>query len=71
MSRQAVSKHLAILQGANLVAVRYEGRSKLHYLNPVPIQEVVDRWVMPYRQDQVAALTRLKKALENDNGKHQ
>lgn len=67
MSRQAVSKHLAILESANLVVARFEGRAKLHYLNPVPIQEVVDRWVTPYRAAQVAALTRLKQALESND----
>lgn len=45
MSRQAVSKHLAILEAANLVAVRRRGREKLHYLNPVPLAQIVRRWI--------------------------
>ena len=47
MSRQAVMKHLRILEKANLIAVRREGREKLHYLNPVPLQETFGRWVRP------------------------
>jgi DNA-binding transcriptional ArsR family regulator len=45
MTRQAVSKHLAILEDANLVATVRRGREKLHYLNPVPIHEIADRWI--------------------------
>ena len=45
MTRQAVTKHLAVLEEANLVTARKRGREKLHYLNPVPIQEIADRWI--------------------------
>ncbi|MGG2309984.1 ArsR/SmtB family transcription factor, partial [Salmonella enterica] len=45
MTRQAVSKHLAVLEAANLVAVVWQGREKLHYLNPVPIHEIAERWI--------------------------
>jgi DNA-binding transcriptional ArsR family regulator len=67
MSRQAVSKHLAILERANLVSTVVKGRSKHHYLNPIPLQEIVDRWVQPYRQMEARALTRLKCELEGAN----
>ncbi len=70
MSRQAVSKHLAILEAANLVATVRRGREKLHYLNPVPIGEIYDRWIGKYERARVAALADLKRALEeNDDGK--
>ncbi len=69
MSRQAVSKHLAILEAANLVATVRRGREKLHYLNPVPIGEIYDRWIGKYERARVAALADLKRALEeNDDG---
>jgi DNA-binding transcriptional ArsR family regulator len=64
MSRQAVSKHLAILEGANLVATVRRGREKLHYLNPVPIGEIYDRWIGKYEKARIAALADLKRALE-------
>jgi DNA-binding transcriptional ArsR family regulator len=69
MSRQAVSKHLAVLEGANLVAVRRRGREKLHFLNPVPIQEIADRWIGKYERAPAAALIQLKRRLEDpDDG---
>ena len=64
MSRQAVSKHLAILEAANLVAVRREGREKLHFLNPVPIQGIAERWIAKFQERQLAALSALKASLE-------
>jgi len=64
MSRQAVSKHLAILEDANLVATVRRGREKLHYLNPVPIGEIHDRWIGKYEKARIAALADLKRALE-------
>ena len=67
MSRQAVSKHLAILEQAGLVVVLPEGRSKRHFLNAVPLQEIVDRWVAGFRQEQAGALTRLKTQLEKNH----
>src|ERR1700712_4205274 len=60
MSRQAVTKHLAILEAANLVSVHWRGREKLHYLNPVPIGEIVQRWVGKFEDARLAALTGLK-----------
>lgn len=64
MSRQAVTKHLAILEAANLVATIRRGREKRHYLNPAPIGEIYDRWIGKYEQARVAALADLKRALE-------
>ena len=64
MSRQAVSKHLAILEEASLVATHRRGREKLHYLNPVPIAEIAVRWIGKYEHAQVEALLTLKTQLE-------
>lgn len=64
MTRQAVTKHLRLLEDANMVVVVWEGREKLHYLNPVPISEIFDRWVGKYERARVRALSDLKRALE-------
>jgi len=64
MSRQAVSKHLALLETANLIAAQKHGREKLHFLNPVPINEIADRWIGKYERHRVRALADLKKNLE-------
>src|SRR6478609_3793126 len=64
MTRQAVSKHLAILEGANLVATVRRGRQKLHYLNPVPIHELAERWIGKYERHRLSALAELKRGLE-------
>jgi DNA-binding transcriptional ArsR family regulator len=64
MSRQAVTKHLAILEAANLVATIRHGREKLHYLNPVPIHEIGERWIRKFEQGRLKALGDLKKRLE-------
>lgn len=66
MSRQAVMKHLDVLEAANLVVTVRRGREKLHYLNPVPIAEVYHRWIGKYEQQQVQALTLLKEALQDE-----
>ena len=66
MTRQAVSKHLAILEDANLVATVKRGREKLHYLNPVPIAEIADRWIRKFERVRVDALIDLKKMLESE-----
>ena len=68
MTRQAVSKHLAILEGANLVAVVWRGREKLHYLNPVPICEITERWIGKFERSRVQALADLKQSLESKTG---
>jgi DNA-binding transcriptional ArsR family regulator len=67
MTRQAVTKHLALLEDANLVAVVWRGREKLHYLNPVPIHEISERWISKYERGRLSALSDLKKALESDD----
>ena len=64
MTRQAVSKHLAILEEANLVATVRRGREKLHYLNPVPIHEIAERWIGKFERHRLQALSDMKKALE-------
>lgn len=67
MSRQAVTKHLALLEQANLVVTRKKGREKLHYLNPMPISEIYTRWIGNFEQGRVAALQNLKQALEEND----
>ncbi len=67
MTRQAVSKHLAILEEANLIATVKRGREKLHYLNPVPIHEIAERWIGKYERHRLNALAELKKGLEAKN----
>jgi DNA-binding transcriptional ArsR family regulator len=67
MTRQAVSKHLGILEGAGLVSAVRRGREKLHYLNPVPIAEIADRWIGKFERGRVEALVALKQGLENDD----
>lgn len=64
MSRQAVTKHLRILEEANLITVVWRGREKLHYLNPVPLQEIYERWIGKFERQRLRALHDLKKELE-------
>jgi DNA-binding transcriptional ArsR family regulator len=66
MSRQAVMKHLTILEDANLVTSVKRGRERLHYLNPVPIAEIYDRWIRKYERQRLEALSNLKAALSED-----
>jgi DNA-binding transcriptional ArsR family regulator len=66
MTRQAVSKHLAVLEQANLVAVIWQGREKLHYLNPVPIHEIAQRWINKFERGRLRALAELKERLEGE-----
>jgi DNA-binding transcriptional ArsR family regulator len=66
MTRQAVSKHLTVLEEANLVASVRRGREKLHYLNPVPIAEIANRWIRKYERHRVEALVDLKRRLESE-----
>ena len=65
MARQSVSKHLAVLEAAQLVTTVWRGREKLHYLNPAPINEISERWINQYDRDRVRALSDLKRALED------
>jgi DNA-binding transcriptional ArsR family regulator len=64
MTRFGVAKHLRLLEEAGLVVSRRQGREKLHYLNPVPIRLIHDRWIDKYTEDRAAALTDLKRTLE-------
>ena len=64
MTRQAVTKHLRLLEQANLVAVVWRGREKLHYLNPMPLHEIYERWIGKYERHRLQALSDLKKNLE-------
>lgn len=66
MSRQAVSKHLAILEEANLVSTRKIGRKKLHFLNPVPIHDIAERWIGKFERAHLDALSDLKTRLESE-----
>jgi DNA-binding transcriptional ArsR family regulator len=66
MTRQAVTKHLLLLEAANLVTVVWRGREKLHYLNPVPIHEISARWIGKYERHRLQALGDLKKDLEQN-----
>ncbi len=71
MSRQAVMKHLDLLEEANLITTVKLGREKFHYLNPVPIQQIYSRWIGKFEQHRLQALENLKTALEeNDNDEH-
>ena len=65
MTRQAVTKHLAILEAANLVTSLKHGREKLHYLNPVPIHQIGERWIKKFEHDKLKALSELKRRLES------
>jgi DNA-binding transcriptional ArsR family regulator len=64
MTRQAVTKHLLILEEANLVVTVKRGREKLHYLNPVPISQIYERWIAKYERQRLEALNKLKSDLE-------
>ena len=64
MTRQAVTKHLVLLEEANLVVTVRRGREKLHYLNPVPIHEIAERWIGKFERHRLQALSELKKSLE-------
>jgi len=68
MTRQAVTKHLALLEDANLVATVRRGREKLHYLNPVSIHQIAERWIGKFERGRLQALSDMKKALEEGTG---
>jgi len=68
MSRQGVTQHLAVLAAANLVATTWHGREKLHFLNPVPLQDIYGRWIAKFERPRLKALDDLKQRLENPNG---
>ncbi|MGZ5849758.1 MAG: ArsR/SmtB family transcription factor [Methyloceanibacter sp.] len=66
MTRQAVTKHLGILEEANLVVTKRQGREKLHFINPVPINEIAERWIGKFERHRLQALSDMKKALESE-----
>lgn len=67
MTRQAVTQHLQLLEDANLVVVVWQGREKLHYLNPVPLHEIHARWIAKFEYSRLDALQALKNKLEGEN----
>jgi DNA-binding transcriptional ArsR family regulator len=67
MTRQGVTEHLVVLEEASLVAVEWRGREKLHFLNPVPLQEIYDRWIRKFERPRLKALRDLKRRLEKDD----
>jgi DNA-binding transcriptional ArsR family regulator len=64
MARQSVTQHLGLLESANLISIRRQGREKLHYFNPVPIHEIYERWIRKFEQEHLAALHQFKTKLE-------
>lgn len=66
MTRQAVTKHLGLLESANLIATVKEGREKHHFLNPVPIADIAERWIGKYERGRLKALGNLKRNLERE-----
>jgi DNA-binding transcriptional ArsR family regulator len=67
MTRQAVTKHLRLLEEATLVVTIWRGREKLHYLNPMPIHEIGERWIGKYERGRLRVLAELKTKLEEEN----
>jgi DNA-binding transcriptional ArsR family regulator len=68
MTRQGVTQHLELLEAAGLVATVRRGREKLHFLNPVPLQEIYERWIAKFERPRLKALSNLKRRLENPDG---
>ena len=66
MTRQAVAKHLAVLEEANLVSWKRNGREKLHFINPVPINDIAERWISKFEAPRLNALSELKRTLEGE-----
>ena len=64
MTRQSITQHLGLLEDANLISVQWQGREKLHYVNPIPIHEIYERWIRKYEEQRLSALYRLKTKLE-------
>jgi len=67
MTRQAATQHLGVLEAANLVVTIWRGREKLHYLNPVPLQDIYERWIRKFERQRLRALHDLKKRLEGED----
>jgi DNA-binding transcriptional ArsR family regulator len=68
MTRQGVTQHLRLLEAANLVATVRRGREKLHFLNPIPLQQIYERWIAKFEKPRLKALSDLKNKLEKTNG---
>ena len=68
MTRQGVTQHLSVLEAANLVVTVWRGREKLHFLNPVPLQQIYERWIAKFEKSRLKALSELKRRLEKANG---
>jgi len=68
MTRQGVTQHLNLLEQANLIATMRRGREKLHFLNPVPLHEIYERWIAKFEKPRLKALSDLKRRLEKANG---
>ncbi|HEX4523926.1 MAG TPA: helix-turn-helix transcriptional regulator [Casimicrobiaceae bacterium] len=68
MTRQGVTQHLGVLEASNLVVTMWRGREKLHFLNPVPLQEIYERWIAKFEKPRLKALGDLKRRLEKTNG---
>jgi DNA-binding transcriptional ArsR family regulator len=68
MTRQGVTQHLELLEAANLVASVRRGREKLHFLNPVPLQDIYERWIAKFEKPRLKALSQLKQRLEKTHG---
>lgn len=68
MTRQGVTQHLDVLEAANLVVTRRSGREKLHFLNPLPLQAIYERWIAKFEKPRLKALTDLKRRLERTDG---
>jgi DNA-binding transcriptional ArsR family regulator len=68
MTRQGVTQHLDLLEAANLVVTVRRGREKLHFLNPVPLQEIYERWIAKFERTRLKALENLKRRLEKPHG---
>jgi DNA-binding transcriptional ArsR family regulator len=68
MTRQGVTQHVAVLEVANLVAITWNGREKLHFLNPVPLQDIYGRWIVKFERPRLKAIDDLKQRLEKPNG---
>ena len=66
MARQSVTQYLGLLEDANLISVQWQGREKLHYFNPVPIQQIYERWIRKFEQPRLEALHDLKRRLEKE-----
>jgi len=67
MTRQAATQHLQLLEDANLVSVVWQGREKLHYLNPVPLHDIYQRWIEKFERNRLGTLRNLRKQLEGDS----